>query len=135
MMPLWIWSAVIAAALAITALVVLAALAARMRRRLARQERLTTALERDIQALCDGARGMGDAIARLEARTRTLGERQEEAVQGVADLSAYRRAIGLVRKGAGVHDLVEHLGLEPGEAELVYRLHHHARPEPVVTAR
>lgn len=120
-LPALVGALVLAAALA----AYLAVVARGLRRRLERQERLVAALERDVRGLCAGARGMGDAIGRLDGRVRAVGERQDEAAQGGAvDLGAYRRAIGMVRKGAGVRELVEHIGLEPGEAELVHRLHH-----------
>ncbi len=95
----------------------------RLKRRIAGQEALLRSLERDMQAVCLGARGMGDAVAKLERKLRKLTERQDTLDLRDPDSQLYRHAITLVRRGAGVQELVSSCGITAGEAELIHLLH------------
>jgi hypothetical protein len=95
----------------------------RLRREIVRQQALLGALERDLQAICQGARGMGDAVGRLEDKLRRLTERQDQLSLREPAQQAYHQAIRLAHRGASVEELVEACGLPRGEAELLRILH------------
>lgn len=95
----------------------------RLKARLARQENFLRGLERDMQAICLGARGMGDAVLRLEEKLRRLTERQDELSLREPDQRVYHQAIRLASRGASVEELVSTCGLPRGEAELIQILH------------
>ncbi|MCU0935612.1 MAG: DUF2802 domain-containing protein [Gammaproteobacteria bacterium] len=95
----------------------------RLRTQLARQETFVRGLERDMQAICLGARGMGDAVLRLEEKLRRLTERQDEISLREPDQRVYHQAIRLASRGASVEELVSTCGLPRGEAELIQILH------------
>ncbi len=80
-------------------------------------------LERDIQAICLGAKGMGDTVVRLERKLRETTERQDQLDLREPDTRPYHQAITLVHKGAKVDELVSTCGLARNEAELVHLLH------------
>ncbi len=95
----------------------------RLKRRLSEQEALLRSLERDMQAVCAGARGMGDVVARIEQRLYKLTERQDSLDLRDPNSQRYHHAIALVRRGAGVQELVNSCGIAAGEAELIHLLH------------
>ncbi len=95
----------------------------RLKARLARQETFLRGLERDMQAICLGARGMGDAVVHLEEKLRRLTERQDELSLREPDQRVYHQAIRLASRGASVDELVSTCGLPRGEAELIQILH------------
>ena len=107
----------------------------RLRAELERQEGLVRGLERDMQAVCVGARGMGEAVVLLEDRLRRLTERQDELALREPDEGVYHQAIRLASRGASVEELVTTCGLPRGEAELVQILHRSARARPPETQR
>jgi hypothetical protein len=114
-------------------LLVVALYARRLRREVVRQERLLRTLERDMQAVWVGARGVGDAVGQLEERLRRLTERQDQLALREPGQQVYHQAIRLARRGAGVDELVATCGLAQGEAELIHVLHRATRPEPAGT--
>jgi hypothetical protein len=95
----------------------------RLKARLAHQDALLVGLERDMQAVCVGARGMGDAVFRLEDKLRRLTERQDAMALREPDQAVYHQAIRLAHRGASVEELVCTCGLQRGEAELIHILH------------
>lgn len=95
----------------------------RMKRRINRQEQLLKSLESDMQAVCHGARGMGDAVVQLEQRLRKMTERQDSLDMREPDNRVYTQAIKLAHTGASVEELVSTCGLARSEAELVHLLH------------
>lgn len=110
----------------VAALLLVAASQAHMRRlreRIAEQDALLHSLERDMQAVCLGAKGMGDAVLGLEQKLGKLMARQDSLDRREPDSQLYHHAISLVRRGANVQDLVESCGLAPSEAQLVHLLH------------
>lgn len=95
----------------------------RLRQRLITQQARLESLGRDIQALCEGARGMGDNLSGLERRMKKLSERQDQFALQDPENRPYHQAIRLVGDGAGVEDLVGTCGLSRSEAELIHLLH------------
>jgi hypothetical protein len=93
-----------------------------LRRALLRQGQRIDALERDLQALCDGARGLGDALADADRRLRGVVVRQDQ-IELQSGGGPYGHAIAMVRQGAAAQDLVRTCGLTPTEAQLVHLLH------------
>ena len=95
----------------------------RLRQQVARQQGVLQALERDLQGICHGARGMGEVVGRLEDKLRRLTERQDQLSLREPVQQAYHQAIRLAHRGASVEELVEACGLPRGEAELIQVLH------------
>ena len=95
----------------------------RLKRRLSEQEALLRSLERDMQALCAGAKGMGVVVAKMEQRLYRLTERQDNLDLRDPNSQLYHHAIALVRRGAGVQELVNSCGIAASEAELIHLLH------------
>lgn len=119
---------VVALALALTVVSVAAARQVRrLRATLARQDSLLRSLERDMQAVWVGAKGMGDAVVSLEQRLARMTERQDRLDQRDPDQRTYQHAIRLTQGGAGVEELMEVCGIARNEAELIHRLHHRDR--------
>jgi len=80
-------------------------------------------LNADIGALCSGASGMGDHIARLEQQLRRLHERQDQLEMRDPVDREYHQAAKMIRNGAGIDELVSSCGLVRAEAELLLMLH------------
>jgi hypothetical protein len=107
----------------------------RLKGQLARQDTLLRGLERDMQAICLGARGMGDAVLQLDDKLRRLTERQDAMALREPDQAVYHQAIRLAHRGASVEELVSACGLPRGEAELIHVLHQVSAAPPVDTRR
>lgn len=95
----------------------------RMERRLGEQGRAIREQERTLQALCAGARGLGDSLRALEQRLRGAQQRLDDLDGAEPEGRLYRQAIERARRGADQKELVDTFGLEPGEADLLRRLH------------
>lgn len=67
--------------------------------------------------------GLVKRLAQFEERLRQIESRQEELRFRDTDGQAYEVAAKLVRKGAGVDELVSVCGISRGEAELIINLH------------
>ncbi|MDZ7754151.1 MAG: DUF2802 domain-containing protein [Gammaproteobacteria bacterium] len=107
----------------VIALLVTAHRLRRLTRRVAEQGRHIRDQERTLQALCAGARGLGDSLRAMEQRMRGAQHRLDD-LDGVEPQGRlYRQAIERARNGADQKELVDTFGLEPGEAELLRRLH------------
>ncbi|MEJ2344744.1 MAG: DUF2802 domain-containing protein [Gammaproteobacteria bacterium] len=98
------------------------AAARRANRRLREQDQRLEALQEDVRALCAGAVGVDERMARLEQRARRLTERQEQIELRDSGDRLYAQAVRMVEKGAGVDELVSVCGLSRGEAELMVRM-------------
>jgi len=92
---------------------------ARLRARLIEQASVLQAMQADVSAICTGAVGLGEHVAYLEQHTAQLDRRQEKIeLQGPGG-QTYRVARNLLRKGAGVEEVMADCGMSRGEAELV----------------
>ena len=109
----------------LTLLIVVGSLvrARRLNRRLAEQDAVLRTLERDMQAICRGAKGMGDTVAKLEQTLRQLAERQDSLDSREPNSQIYNHAITLAHRGASIEQLIASCGLARNEAELVHLLH------------
>ena len=85
---------------------------------LATQEVNLKMMQEDLNALCNGAVGIGEHLAKLETRTRDMKQRQENLELQEPPETSYREAIRLVRNGADIDQLMADCGLAHGEAEL-----------------
>ena len=109
--------------------------ARRLKRRVAEQDAFLRSLERDMQAVCRGARGMGDTVIKLEQKLRRLTERQDSLDLREPNSQIYNHAITLAHRGATVEELVQSCGLARNEAELLHLLHRQKRRRPAARAR
>jgi hypothetical protein len=105
--------------LSVTAWLLLAGWKARVRR----CERELAGLKDDLRALCAGAVGTDERLARLENRGRRLVERQEQLELRDQGDRQYAPAIRMVQKGASIDELVSVCGISRGEAELISMMH------------
>ncbi len=99
----------------------------RLKGRIAEQDVLLRSLERDMQAVCRGAKGMGDTVLELEQKLRHLTERQDSLDLREPSSQVYNHAIRLTHGGASVEELVASCGLSRSEAELLHLLHRRTR--------
>ncbi|MDH5328001.1 MAG: DUF2802 domain-containing protein [Gammaproteobacteria bacterium] len=83
------------------------------------QEAVINRLHDDFNAMCAAAVGVDSHLARLEERTRTLLQRQDQLEMQEPVGDNYQHAISLVRNGAGIDQLMSDCGLARGEAELL----------------
>ena len=109
--------------------------ARRLKRRIAEQETFLQSLERDMQAMCRGAKGMGDTVVKLEQKLRQLAERQDSLDLREPNSQIYNHAITLAHRGASIEELIDSCGLARNEAELVHLLHRQKRRRRVARAR
>lgn len=89
--------------------------------------RLETAL-RDVRSLGRAAMSVGQRLAQVEQGLRHIAKRQDELglrqeYQDDPDAKSYEQASKLLRKGAGVEELMDICGLSRGEAELLVMMH------------
>lgn len=83
------------------------------------QEAVIHRLYDDFNAMCAAAVGVDEHLARLEDRTRSLLQRQDNLELQEASDGNYQQAINLIRNGAGIDQLMSDCGLARGEAELL----------------
>ncbi len=86
---------------------------------LAHQDAQITAMQSDLNAMCSGAVGVGEHLAKLEERTRRLVQRQDAIQNQEGPERSYRHAIKLLRNGANLDQIMSDCGLARGEAELL----------------
>ena len=109
--------------------------ARRLKLRVAEQDAFLRSLERDMQAMCRGARGMGDTVSKLERKLRHLTERQDSLDLREPNSQIYNHAITLAHRGASVDELVHSCGLARSEAELLHLLHRQKHRRATARAR
>lgn len=131
---LWITITIATGSMLVATVVVLFVLMRRAGQEQARQAAALESMQKDLRALCTASVSMGERINRLEQGVKQVAQRQEEIGmrQDRLDRSdggdqAYAQAIKLVRKGAGVDELMEICGLARGEAELITMMHRMGR--------
>ena len=86
---------------------------------LSQQDEIITAMQSDLNAMCSGAVGVGEHLAKLEERTQRLVQRQDALETQEAPERSYRHAIKMLRKGANLDQIMSDCGLARGEAELL----------------
>lgn len=106
--------------LALAAMALAMVLFSRLR---AERVRLET-VQSDVRSLCNAAVSVGQRLALAEQRLRQVAQRQDELGlrqehHDDPDARSYDQAAKLLRKGAGVDELMEICGLSRGEAELL----------------
>jgi|GEM_PF-1434140 len=98
--------------------------AGRQRQETARLRRELATLKQTVGALCSSSVGVDKRVTRLERHGRDLEERQEniESSQQLGE-PPYAEAIRRVQEGADAQTLVDELGLNHGEADLILMMH------------
>ena len=76
-------------------------------------------VRKNIKALFDSARGVGNRLQTIERRTTIIEERQEELTLKEPSHLSYENAIRLVKNGESLDKIVESSGLSRGEVELL----------------
>ena len=113
---------------AVAALLVLLVVFLMLRLRLREQEdallrQEVARLRDDLGALCSGAVGVSERVARIEGKLQRVSERQEQMESATPESQPYDQAVELARKGANAEELVKQCGLTKGEADLVVMMH------------
>lgn len=86
---------------------------------LADQSEAIHVIQDDLGAMCQGALGVGEHLARLEESTQKLVQRQDHLEMQEAPERSYKQAIKMMRGGANVDQIMTDCGLARGEAELL----------------
>ena len=86
---------------------------------LAQQEEIITSMQTDLNAMCSGAVGIGEHLARLDERIRGVAQRQDELETQEAPERSYKYAIKMLRNGANLDQIIADCGIPRGEAELL----------------
>lgn len=76
-------------------------------------------VRKNIKALFDSARGVGNRLQSLERRTGVIEDQQEELTLKEPSHLSYENAIRLVKNGESLEKVVESSGLSRGEVELL----------------
>lgn len=104
----------------------LALLAHRLRAMVREGRRLEAryqALQDSVLTLTDQTHQLNRIHSDMERSLKRLGLRQDQVELNRSDERPYSHAISMVKKGAGVEDLVAACGLSRGEAELICMVH------------
>jgi len=119
-----VWA--VASIIVLSMLVGLMLLSIRLRRiqlELTELQRRHESLNADLNALCAGTVGVDRRILELERQSRELSQRQESLESRKQEQQPYGEAIQMIYQGASAESLVQKLGLNRGEAELMVMLH------------
>lgn len=81
------------------------------------------ALQDRVLALTDQSQRLNRIHHDMERSLKRLGLRQDQVELNRSDERPYSHAISMVKKGAGVEDLIAACGLSRGEAELICMVH------------
>ncbi|NOZ52269.1 MAG: DUF2802 domain-containing protein [Gammaproteobacteria bacterium] len=83
------------------------------------QEITIEILKDDLSALCAGAIGIGEHVARLEENSRSLTVRQDKLEMQEAPERSYKQALKMAQRGAELNEVIKDCGIAHGEAELI----------------
>jgi sensor histidine kinase YesM len=86
---------------------------------LVQQEEIISAMQADLNAMCSGAVGIGEHLAKLDDRMRVVSQRQDELETQEAPERSYKYAIKMLRNGANLDQIIADCGIPRGEAELL----------------
>jgi sensor histidine kinase YesM len=86
---------------------------------LVQQEEIISAMQADLNAMCSGAVGIGEHLAKLDERMRVVSQRQDELETQEAPERSYKYAIKMLRNGANLDQIIADCGIPRGEAELL----------------
>ena len=120
---IWVGLAVIIL-VSVTLVVLFSMIERRRRDEMVMLRRELETLKQTVGALCSSSVGVDKRVNRIERQGRDLEERQEniEISQQTGE-PPYAKAIRMVHEGADAHCLVEELGLNHGEADLIIMMH------------
>jgi len=107
---------------AISMLVVFS-LSYRMQKKVRKNQMLLETLRKDFNVICATATRASSRAMHVEKQLRKLGDRQEQIELRDPMNHSYGQAIAMAKKGMGVDELVNILGLPRGEAELIALMH------------
>ncbi|RME32646.1 MAG: DUF2802 domain-containing protein [Gammaproteobacteria bacterium] len=94
-----------------------------LQRAITRREQHLRLLRQEFAALLDCSRGLANQLGHQQLQLRQVNHRQQQLELNEGGEGHVREAVTLVRRGAGVEELVGDCGLSRSEAELVLRLH------------
>jgi len=76
-------------------------------------------IQEDLSAVCNGALGVGQHLAKLEKKTKLMTQQLDKVEMQEAPERSYKQAIKMVRNGANLDQIMMDCDLAQGEAELV----------------
>lgn len=86
---------------------------------LTQQDEIITSMQSDLNAMCSGAVGIGEHLAKLDERSGRLAQRVDALETQETPERSYRHAIKMLRSGANLDQIMSDCGLARGEAELL----------------
>jgi len=84
-----------------------------------KQDEVLQIIQEDLSAVCNGALGVGQHLAKLEQKSKLMTQQIDKIEMQEAPERSYKQAIKMVRNGADVDQIMMDCGLAQGEAELV----------------
>ena len=84
-----------------------------------KQDEVLQIIQEDLSAVCNGALGVGQHLAKLEKKSKLMTQQIDKIEMQEAPERSYKQAIKMVRNGADVDQIMMDCGLAQGEAELV----------------
>jgi len=91
----------------------------RFQKMFSKQDEVIQIIQEDLSAVCNGALGVGQHLAKLEQKSKLMTQQIDKIEMQEAPERSYKQAIKMVRNGADVDQIMMDCGLAQGEAELV----------------
>ena len=91
----------------------------RFQKMFSKQDEVLQIIQEDLSAVCNGALGVGQHLAKLEQKSKLMTQQIDKIEMQEAPEQSYKQAIKMVRNGADVDQIMMDCGLAQGEAELV----------------
>ncbi len=83
------------------------------------QQNILHIIQEDLSAVCNGALGVGQHLAKLEQKTKLMTQQIDKVEMQEVPEKSYKQAIKMVRNGANLDQIMMDCDLARGEAELV----------------
>lgn len=83
------------------------------------QQEVIHIIQEDLSAVCNGALGVGQHLAKLEQKIKLMTQQIDKVEMQEAPERSYKQAFKMVRNGANLDQIMMDCDLAQGEAELV----------------
>jgi hypothetical protein len=119
----WWVVAIITVVSACTGLLLLTAQVRQLRRQDAQRLAMLSSMQKTMGMLTKEVLGAFKNERQIELQLKQLRMRQSQIEQHEPEARPYSHAIGMVKRGASIEDLIAICGLSRGEAELIITIH------------
>lgn len=117
------WFGIVAILLSFICLSMLTIVYLYIKRQLLENERFIGHLKKDFNVVCASASRASNRVVHLEKQLKKLLDRQDQIEMRDPLNHSYGQAIAMAKKGMGIEELVNILGIPRGEAELITLMH------------